>query len=376
MPGISEQLVGRGDLHHVAQIHNADPVGNVADDGQVMGNEQIGQAVLLLQLLQQVDNLGLNGHVQSGHALVTHHELGLHGKGTGDADTLPLTAGELVGIAVVHIVLQAALVHRLEDVGLHPLGAALEELVGDQTFLDNLTHGHPGVQGGIGILEDDLQILPQKPHFLVLQALQIHAVVQHGLILLELRVGSVLGALSGKYLLRFLSGGHRSLVKIFQLVDLHLMALDLLFAGGGLLGLILGDALQHFDLHMVLVDLSLQRGSTEGMAVPVQQQRRALVGVLHHEAAQNLGSVIKCGLGVAGGQVLILNVKERRFVPQRVALLGHFLGVGNGLVVIRHVLIGIFQGVQHILRRDGIQRPSVVHRAAGSLFVQLQEHTS
>ena len=334
MPGVGEQLVGRGNLHHIAQIHNADPVGNVADNGQVMGNEQIGQTVFLFQLLQQVDDLGLNGHVKSGHALVAHHELGLHGKRTGDADTLPLTAGELVGIAVVHIVLQAALVHRLEHVGLHSLGAALEELVGDQTFLDDLTHGHPGVQGGIGVLEDDLQILPQETHFLVFQALQVYAVIQHSLVLLELRVVGILGALGGKHLLRFLGGGYGSLVEIFQLVDLCLMVLDLLLAGGSLLGLVLGDALQHFDLHMMLVDLALQSGSAESMAIPVQQQSRTLGSILHHEAAQNLGSVIKCGLGVAGSQILILNVKESRLVAQRVALPGHFLSMGNGLVVI------------------------------------------
>ncbi len=160
-------------------------------------------------------------------------------------------------IPVVHIVLQAALVHGLEHIGLHPLGAALEELVGDQAFLNDLTHGHPGVQGGIGILEDDLQILPQKPHFLVLQALQIHAVVQHGFVLPELRIIGVLGALGGEHLLRFLGSGHGGLVEIFQLVDFRLMLLDLLLAGGGLLGLVLGDALQHFDLHMVLIDLTL-----------------------------------------------------------------------------------------------------------------------
>ena len=112
------------------------------------------------------------------------------------------------------------------------------------------------------------------------------------------------------------------------------MVLDLLLAGGGLLGLVLGDALQHFDLHMMLVDLALQSGSAESMAIPVQQQSRTLGSILHHEAAQNLGSVIKCGLGVAGSQILILNVKESRLVAQRVALLGHFLSMGNGLVVI------------------------------------------
>ena len=54
------------------------------------------------------------------------------------------------------------------------------------------------------------------------------------------------------------------------------MVLDLLLAGDSLLGLVLGDALQHFDLHMMLVDLALQSGSAESMAIPVQQQSRTL----------------------------------------------------------------------------------------------------
>ena len=52
-----------GKLDHVAQIHDADAVGNVLDDRQVMRDEQIGQVALLLQISEQVDDLALDGHV-------------------------------------------------------------------------------------------------------------------------------------------------------------------------------------------------------------------------------------------------------------------------------------------------------------------------
>ena len=184
------------------------------------------------------------------------------------------------------------------------------------------------------------------------------------------------GPLGGKHLLGFLSGGNGSLVQGLQLVDLRLMRLNFLLAGGSLLRLVLGNALQHFDLHMVLVDLGLQGGSPEGVAIPVHQQLGAFGGVLHHEAAQDLGGVVQRGLGVTGGQILILNVKEGCLVAQSVALLCQLLGVGHCLVVVCHVLFGVFQGVHDVLRGNGIQRAPVVHGAAGSLFVQLQEHTA
>ena len=51
---------------------------------QVMGDEHIGQSHLLLQVLHQVQNLSLDGHIQSRYRFVAHDELGVHGQSTGD----------------------------------------------------------------------------------------------------------------------------------------------------------------------------------------------------------------------------------------------------------------------------------------------------
>ena len=67
---------------------------------QVVGNKQVGEAEFVLQLLQNIDHLGLYGHVQGGNGLVADDKLRFRGQGSGDADSLPLSAGELVGIAV------------------------------------------------------------------------------------------------------------------------------------------------------------------------------------------------------------------------------------------------------------------------------------
>ena len=119
-PGVGVQGVvvdfpGVRQLHHFTKVHHGDSVGNVPHNQQIVGDEQIGQTHFILQLVKHIDDLGLNGHVQSGHRLIADHELGLHGQGPGDADALPLTAGEFVGIAVGVLGVQAHLRHQLQN---------------------------------------------------------------------------------------------------------------------------------------------------------------------------------------------------------------------------------------------------------------------
>ena len=57
-----------------------------------MGDEQVGDAALLLQAAQQVEHLGADGHIQSRDGLVGNDELRLHDQGAGNADALALAA--------------------------------------------------------------------------------------------------------------------------------------------------------------------------------------------------------------------------------------------------------------------------------------------
>ena len=65
-----------------------------------MGDEQVGQAELLLQVFEQVDDLGLDRDVERRDRLVGDDEIGVGRERAGDADALPLAAGELVRVAV------------------------------------------------------------------------------------------------------------------------------------------------------------------------------------------------------------------------------------------------------------------------------------
>ena len=57
------------ELHDTSQIHDHDPVTDIFDDAEVMGDEHICQVKLLLQAAEEVDDLCLDGNVQSGYRL-------------------------------------------------------------------------------------------------------------------------------------------------------------------------------------------------------------------------------------------------------------------------------------------------------------------
>ena len=77
MAGRGEDLRGRPRLDHLAQVHDSQVVGDVADHGQVVGDEQVGDVHLFLQRLQQQEYLGLDRHVQRRSRFVEHHQGGL-----------------------------------------------------------------------------------------------------------------------------------------------------------------------------------------------------------------------------------------------------------------------------------------------------------
>ena len=103
-----EQMAGVGvawpveHLRHLALLdqlalgHDADPVGEAADDGEVVGDEQDRHAEPGLEVLEQLQDLRLDGDVQGGRRLVGDQEVGLVGQRHGDHHPLALAAGQLV----------------------------------------------------------------------------------------------------------------------------------------------------------------------------------------------------------------------------------------------------------------------------------------
>ena len=171
--GTLEDLVAVAFLDDFAGSHDGHPVGEMPHHAQVMRNEQIGQAMLGLQVGQQVQHLGLDRHVQRRHGLVGHDEARLQRQRARDGDALALPAGKLVRIAPRVIRLQADPRQQRQHARLAFLGAA--KLVDDHAVHDGVAHRATRVQAGIGILEDGLHLAAERQQRGAGQALHVMA---------------------------------------------------------------------------------------------------------------------------------------------------------------------------------------------------------
>ena len=95
---IGKDLVARAHLDDLAEIHDGDAVGDVFDHRHVVRDEEIGDAELALQFLEQLQHARLHRHVERRHAFVGDDQLWPQGQRPGDADALALAAREFVRI--------------------------------------------------------------------------------------------------------------------------------------------------------------------------------------------------------------------------------------------------------------------------------------
>ena len=87
----------------------------MADDAEVVGDEQVGEPELVLEVLEQVDDLRLDRDVERRDRLVGDDQLRVQGQRPGDPDPLALTARELVREAVVVLGVEADPLEQLLD---------------------------------------------------------------------------------------------------------------------------------------------------------------------------------------------------------------------------------------------------------------------
>jgi len=110
-----------------------------------------------LQLLQQVDDLGLNRYIEGGDGFVADQEQRVGGQRAGDADALALAAGELVGEAVDETAVQPDEGHEFLH-ALDALGLGVAQVVDAQRFADDAADRPARVERGERVLEDHLRL--------------------------------------------------------------------------------------------------------------------------------------------------------------------------------------------------------------------------
>ncbi len=176
---VVDQAGGQGHLDQATQVHHGDaPLpGKVLGQGQVVGDKKKGDAQLVLEAGEHVQQTDPDGHIHHGHRLIGDDEARMHGEGPRYGHPLPLAAGELMGVLVQEI-LRRCHVHdpqKLAQTARH------RRLVGHQPMAQKGGAENPGhlmhrVQRGVRVLVDDLhglaialKIPPHGPNVLPLE---------------------------------------------------------------------------------------------------------------------------------------------------------------------------------------------------------------
>ena len=155
---LGKERGGRRLFDDLPGIHQGHPVGHVGHHAQVVGDQQQAQLALLLQGLEQVQHLLLDGHVQRGGWLIGNQVTGLGRQGHGNHHPLLLAATHLEGVAV-DATLRLGDAHTAQPVhGLAPRRHPTQAGVRLDGLDDLVAHPHHRVEAGGGLLKDDADV--------------------------------------------------------------------------------------------------------------------------------------------------------------------------------------------------------------------------
>ena len=96
----AEDGLGVADLHDPSEVHDRDPVGQVAHDAQIVRDEQVARLALGLELRQEVEDRGLDGDVERARGLVGDDDARIAGERPGDRHALLQPTRELARLEV------------------------------------------------------------------------------------------------------------------------------------------------------------------------------------------------------------------------------------------------------------------------------------
>ncbi len=98
--GVVQDLFGVAQFDQFAGVHDADAVGDLAHQAQVVGDEQDGKAELVFQLVQFVHDVAFDDDVEGGGRFVHDDQFGAQDQGDGNDHALTHAAGQLVRIGL------------------------------------------------------------------------------------------------------------------------------------------------------------------------------------------------------------------------------------------------------------------------------------
>ncbi|ALP41937.1 putative peptide transport system ATP-binding protein [Aeromonas schubertii] len=155
----SQDRLGRGHLHQLAGVHDADAIAKLDHEREIVSDEEDREVELLFERIDLLQDLPLHHHVQGRGRLVHDKQLGVEDERDGDHQALAHAAGELV-----RIVEQPARadVDDLEQLlgTLDGLIAGHSRVVGQQHVAELFLHTQHRVERVHGGLEHHRHLLP------------------------------------------------------------------------------------------------------------------------------------------------------------------------------------------------------------------------
>src|SRR3990167_763699 len=140
---VVDQLLGGADLDQLAAFHDADTGADAHGLFDVVGDEDDGAPIGLLQLQQHVLHLAALERVEGGKGLVHDDHRGVYGQGAGQADALLHTTGQLMGMFVSEGV-QADLLEHFHGALLALLAALASDFQAEGGVVQHGARGHQG----------------------------------------------------------------------------------------------------------------------------------------------------------------------------------------------------------------------------------------
>ncbi len=165
MLGVGVDLLGRPELDDPAQVHDRDPVAEELRGREVVGDVDVGEVELRLELDHQLQDLRPHAHVEHRDRLVGDQDVRAEDDRPGEHRALLLAAGE-VGRVLVGELRRRREPDALERLGdqLLALGLAGGDPVEAQRVADRGADRHRRVERGVRVLEDDLQPPAKRAH--------------------------------------------------------------------------------------------------------------------------------------------------------------------------------------------------------------------
>jgi len=176
MSRLRKQLIRSTFLHNPPEIHHRNAMRNLADHGEIVGDKQVRELTLLLQVRQEIEYLRLHRHIECGDRLITHDKGWLNAKRSCDADALALTSGKLVWVAPSVGRIQADFFQQCCDACRDlTFGCQVVDL---DSFSDGSPDRHPRIERAVRVLEDDLHAPAKLAEFLSPEAEDVDVIKQ------------------------------------------------------------------------------------------------------------------------------------------------------------------------------------------------------